>query len=100
MTKPWEGNIRELKNEAERFLLGINLGDTATPNGSSKSQDTTSPEKLKLTEQVGSFEKTTIEQELIRQKGDIKNTYTSLGIPRQTLYDKMNKYGLKRSNYV
>ena len=39
------------------------------------------------------------EQELIRQRGDIKNTYLALGIPRQTLYYKIQKYGLNRKNY-
>ncbi|NIQ02001.1 MAG: Fis family transcriptional regulator, partial [Nitrospinaceae bacterium] len=53
-----------------------------------------------LTDQVHSFEKALIEQELKKNRGDIKETYTVLGLPRKTLYDKMKKYGLKRADFI
>ena len=100
MARPWEGNIRELKNEAERFVLGIGLGQMDPSATAPVSSVESAKKKMTLSDMVGVFEKTTIEQELIRNKGDIKKTYTALGIPRQTLYDKMNKYGMKRSQYL
>ena len=98
INRSWEGNIRELKNEAERFVLGL------TANPIDKLSKSISPDSKvngtrNLSEMVRVFEKATIEQELKQQRGDIKKTYTALGIPRQTLYDKMNKYGLKRSHF-
>ncbi len=101
MLRSWEGNVRELKNEAERFVLGMSL--KTINEGVNLPKFTLSPQQektLSLATQVDMFEKTAIEQELIRQKGDIKKTYTALGIPRQTLYDKMNKYGLKRKEFI
>ena len=63
----------------------------------------TSPEMTRatiLSEQVWTFEKKIIDRELARQKGNIKNVLIGLGLPRQTLYDKMRKYGLKRTDYL
>lgn len=100
MTRHWEGNIRELKNESERFVLGLSSPSIGIPEESFLDSEPNNGKKMTLSGIVQVFEKTTIEQELSRQKGDIKNTYTALGIPRQTLYDKMSKYGLKRSQFI
>ncbi len=99
-SRRWEGNIRELKNESERFVLGLSSPSLGIPKESILDSETKNGMKTTLSRSVQIFEKTTIEQELNRQKGDIKNTYTALGIPRQTLYDKMSKYGLKRSQFI
>ncbi len=99
MSRHWEGNIRELKNESERFVLGLSSSPLET-RIESPIEIETNGKNMTLSGIVQVFEKTTIEQELNRQKGDIKKTYTALGIPRQTLYDKMNKYGLKRSQFI
>jgi len=53
-----------------------------------------------LHERVFEFEKKMIENELIRNKGNIKKTLSSLKIPRQTLRDKMQKYALKRKSFI
>lgn len=101
MTEKWPGNIRELKNEAERFVLGQAIGDAAAfnnPEGLLIQRNSESANSLN--DQVGAFEKILIEQELFRQKGDIKKTHTALGLPRQTLYDKMGKYQIKRDQYT
>ncbi len=100
MSRHWEGNIRELKNESERFVLGLSPASPGVARESLVDPEQTNGKQMNLSSIVQVFEKTTIEQELNRQKGDIKNTYTALGIPRQTLYDKMTKYGLKRSQFI
>jgi len=101
MLKTWDGNVRELKNEAERYVLGMSMKkDNGSAAFENHDQTTSNEDSSNLAHQVDIFIKTAIEQELIRQKGDIKKTYTALGIPRQTLYDKMNKYGLKRKEFL
>ena len=101
LTREWEGNVRELKNEAEKFVLQLimDIPDNEQRLMDGHDSNFINEDSLTLTDQLTSFEKTIIEQELIRQKGDIKNTYLALGIPRQTLYYKIQKYGLNRKNY-
>ena len=97
MTHSWPGNVRELRNVAERYvLLGESLGYDLQQliHDSDDSQSA-----ITLPQQVECFEKSIIEQELIQQKGSLKKTMEALGIPRKTLYDKMHKYGLNKSNY-
>ena len=48
---------------------------------------------------MDAFEKRIVEQELLHQEGNIKNTHASLGIPRQTLVDKMKKHGFDKKNF-
>ncbi|RPH41346.1 MAG: sigma-54-dependent Fis family transcriptional regulator, partial [Desulfobulbaceae bacterium] len=45
------------------------------------------------------FERSLIEQALAASNGSIKDVMVSLAIPRKTLYDKMRKHGLEKSNY-
>jgi two-component system C4-dicarboxylate transport response regulator DctD len=97
MTHSWPGNVRELRNVAERYvLLGESLGYDLQQliHDSDDSQSA-----ITLPQQVEVFEKSIIEQELMQQKGSLKKTMEALGIPRKTLYDKMQKYGLDKSNY-
>ncbi|WP_104399263.1 sigma-54-dependent transcriptional regulator [Vibrio penaeicida] len=87
----WPGNVRELRNAAERFvLLGkLNqLGEATRP----KSQ-------LGLAEQVADFEKALIEQALSSHDGSIKDTMSALNLPRKTLYDKMQKFGINKDSF-
>lgn len=101
LSRPWEGNIRELKNEAEKFVLGLSLGmpefaenPLATPSVESLPQNGRT-----FKEQVAAFEKALIEQELKTHKGDLKKTQEALSIPKQTLYDKMETFGLNRKDF-
>jgi two-component system C4-dicarboxylate transport response regulator DctD len=93
----WPGNVRELRNVAERYVLlgencGFDLEQVLRGN-----QDGQSP--ITLPQQVECFEKSVIEQALSANKGNIKETMESLGVPRKTLYDKMQKFGLDKRNY-
>ena len=97
MTHSWPGNVRELRNIAERYvLLGESLGYDLQKliHDSHDGQSA-----ITLPQQVECFEKSIIEQELLQQKGNLKKTMEALGLPRKTLYDKMQKYGLDKSNY-
>ena len=91
MTHDWPGNVRELRNAAERFVLLGKLGQF----GDSDSND----EVYSLAQQVAEFEKSILEQALEQCDGSIKRTMEHLQLARKTLYDKMQKYGLDKSNY-
>jgi two-component system C4-dicarboxylate transport response regulator DctD len=86
----WPGNIRELRNAAERHVLGL---ERATVAAAALQNQT-------LAEQVDAFEKATIEQSLIEAGGRINVVMEKLGVPRRTLTDKMAKFGLDRKRYA
>lgn len=95
MGHDWPGNIRELRNIAERNVL---LGEHCTFDFDNQliTQEKTG---LNLAEQVGQFEKLLIHTELSKCGGSIRDTQESLDLPRKTLYDKMKKYGLDKKDY-
>ena len=93
MTHDWPGNVRELAHFAERFVLGVLNGpapDTApAPAGS-----------LSLPERMENYEAQIIRDALAAHRGDIKATLDTLGIPRKTFYDKLQRHGIDRQEYV
>lgn len=95
VTYDWPGNVRELRNLAERYVL---LGEGCTFDFENR-PITESSTALSLPDKVDQFEKMLIQAELSRSGGSIKETLTSLGLPRKTLYDKMKKYGLDKNDY-
>ena len=95
MAFKWPGNVRELRNAAERYVLlgdgcGLQLDDNAglVPCA-----------PMTLPEHVEAFERALIEQALSESDGIIKDTMQLLGLPRKTLYDKMQKFGLDKRVY-
>ena len=101
-TRRWEGNIRELKNEADKFVLGLpQTEESSAGNDIQVSiQQTLKNPPTGLNNQLAAIEKSLIAQELTRNKGDIKRTYTNLGLSRQTLYNRLNALGLKRKDFI
>jgi DNA-binding NtrC family response regulator len=102
MGHAWPGNVRELENAVERaivvargpeldeecfsFLTGIHAaapaaGAVAVP-------------AIPLRD----LEKAAIEAALARCGGSVKAAAASLGIDRSTLYDKLHRYGIERSD--
>lgn len=84
--RDWPGNIRELRNEAERAILGLDL-------------DSAAPIAGRLADQMAAHERSLIAATLSAQSGSIKATYEALGISRKALYEKMQKHGLNRSDF-
>lgn len=91
----WPGNVRELRNAAERYVL---LGEAYSFDFDQQLNSTDSS-RMSLPEQIDQFEKLVLQEELSRNRGSIKETQESLGLPRKTLYDKMRKHGLDKSDY-
>ena len=54
---------------------------------------------MALPQQVELFEKSLIDQALVRHRGRVKEVCEQLGLPRKTLYDKLRKYALKAEDY-
>jgi two-component system C4-dicarboxylate transport response regulator DctD len=92
----WPGNVRELRNFAERYVLLGRQFDWSLEkmlSGEEKLQNRS------LAKQVDCFERGLIEHALVSLNGSIKDVMATLAMPRKTLYDKMRKYGLKKSDY-
>jgi two-component system C4-dicarboxylate transport response regulator DctD len=97
MTHDWPGNVRELRNLAERYVL---LGESCTFDFDNRPiTDSAEAGKMTLPMQVERFEKVLLQTELARHGGSLRDTLSSLGLPRKTLYDKMRKYGLDKNDY-
>lgn len=92
----WPGNVRELRNVADRFVLGL-LGDRLTLSPGNGERAAGLP--LGLPQQVEHFERTVIVEELRRQKGDQPATAATLGIARQTLHDKLRRFGIAAEEF-
>lgn len=92
----WPGNVRELRNLTERYVL---LGEQHDWSLEKMLSGSETEKKSRLPEQVECFERSLIEQALAAAEGSIKEVVDTLGIPRKTLYDKMRKYDLDKSDY-
>ncbi|MCW3786614.1 sigma-54-dependent transcriptional regulator [Plebeiibacterium sediminum] len=89
----WPGNIRELEHSIEKAVI---LSDSSVlkpddfflrPNG----RTNTDPQSLKLED----MEQNLINQALDKNPGNVSAAADELGITRQTLYNKMKKFGIK-----
>ncbi|MEL7025713.1 MAG: sigma 54-interacting transcriptional regulator, partial [Pseudomonadota bacterium] len=83
--QPWPGHVRELRNAAERFVLGLDFEDDAMSGAGG------------LSARMAAYEKSLIAASIAAHNGSLKDTYEALGISRKSLYEKMQRYGLSRS---
>ncbi|MEZ5728191.1 MAG: sigma-54 dependent transcriptional regulator [Burkholderiaceae bacterium] len=88
MADDWRGNVRELRNAAERYAMGLEppSDDSASGGGCAA--------------RIDAFERSLIEQALRDAGGSVKRAHEALGIARKTFYEKMKKHGLSRSSYL
>jgi two-component system C4-dicarboxylate transport response regulator DctD len=84
---PWRGNVRELRNRAERFALGLPFQQNA-------GADSAGPRDSTLSDQLDGFERAAILRALREAKGNISATARTLGMPRKRLYLRMHKLGI------
>lgn len=101
---PWPGNVRELENTIQRAValckgpvITMDLIPEAIRMGGLGKQDKTAPsleEGLDLASHVERFERSLIAQALARTRGKRQQAAQLLGITRQTLHNKMVRYGL------
>ena len=86
----WPGNVRELAHFAQREVLGVQHPQIKELES----------EDLSLPARMEQFESQQIRQALARHRGDIKATLQDLRIPRKTFYDKLQRHGILRSDFV
>lgn len=106
----WPGNIRELKNVVERLVVFSENGNIKTEDlpiemeGISNSSNLVSndhpvqltvDENLSLNDQLQQYEKDIILRELNKVNGNKLLCAKNLEITRATLYNRMNKLGIK-----
>lgn len=84
----WPGNVRELRSFAQRVLLGVDSDDAPQPG-----------EDLNLASRVSAFEEALIRRALQQSDGDVTRAQERLGLARNTLYDKLKRYGLKPADF-
>ena len=87
MAQDWPGNVRELRNAADRYVLGLSA---ATESAAAPAS---------LADQVSAFERMLIEQALRAAGGNVAEACAALSLPKQTMYHKLQKYGLAAEDY-
>lgn len=86
--RSWPGNVREMRNAADRFILGLDTNpDLSSPE--------VSPQRL--ADKVAVYERGLIASALAAHGGNLKPVYEQLGVSRKTLYEKMQKYDLDKN---
>jgi two-component system C4-dicarboxylate transport response regulator DctD len=80
--------VRELRNVADRFVLGVLDGKAINKSWLGASD-------VSLPRQLENIERSIIEDALRRKQGDVQATAVLLSIPKQTLYDKIKRLSVK-----
>lgn len=89
----WPGNIRELKNIIERMVV-LSDGSQLVIDQSLFSSYETNTENIKKNLNLEENEKHIILKALEKHQGNITKAAKELGIQRNALYRRLEKYGL------
>lgn len=90
--QPWYGNIRELEHTLEKAVIMCE-SDTITADDLDcpQKKDTSRPQEATTLEEM---ERNMIQAAIDKFEGNLSQVAGSLGISRQTLYNKIKRYGL------
>ena len=91
----WPGNVRELENRARRAAV-MAEGPRITAADLELARAPTAA-RQGLRELRAGLERDTIRAALKRNRGNISQTATELGISRPTLYGLLSKFGIDRA---
>jgi two-component system NtrC family response regulator len=91
----WPGNVRELENRIKRAVI-LAEGAKITPQNLELTSPFSKYEGQGLREAREALDRELIQQALGRNKGNLTRTASALGISRPTLYELMQKLGIKR----
>mgnify|MGYP003441885463 FL=1 len=83
---PWPGNIRELEHTMERAVI---IGEISIPHSSLPTSHSSTPSAS-----LASMERDLIARTIHECEGNLSQVAQRLEITRQTLYNKIKKYGL------
>lgn len=89
---PWYGNIREMQHSIEKAVIMTDgsLIDENDIEGDSRRADRPTGQALTLDDK----ERSAIERTIADCSGNLSEVASRLGISRQTLYNKIKRYGL------
>jgi two-component system NtrC family response regulator len=93
----WPGNVRELENRIKRAVI-MAEGPRITPQDLELVSKYTRHEDPGLKEAREGFEKDFILRALSRNKGNLSKAAEELRIARSTLYELMEKLGIKKES--
>jgi two-component system nitrogen regulation response regulator NtrX len=96
-TRPWPGNIRELRNAVERALI-LAPGKVVTAADVDRLLPADLGPKQSLENFKSEAEKGFLVQKLREHDWNITETAKALQIPRSNLYKKIERYGLNRES--
>lgn len=86
MSQQWSGNVRELRNAADRWVLGVEGGLPVDALDGSAGRP--------LAETMEAFERSLIAEALRRNNMSLARTAEDLKMAKTTVFDKIRKYGL------
>ncbi len=89
--RDWAGNVRELRNFADRLVLGVMDG---WPDGPHADTSAATDGRSALPQQVDAYERMLIADALATTDNNVAAAADRLGMPKKTLYDKIKKYQL------
>lgn len=94
---PWRGNIRQLKNVVERCILisGKKLIDSADIPADDIEVQARQGATLPVAPTLEEMERSAVLAAIEKHGGNLSNAALELGITRQSLYRRMEKFGLK-----
>lgn len=90
-SRPWPGNVRQLEHVVEKALI-MGEGDTLGNDDFDIFEE--APSESPQASTLGELEKNAIAAAIREHKGNMAEAARQLGITRQTLYNKIRKYGL------
>lgn len=97
---PWFGNIRELQHTVEKAVI-LSDGDELqgdmlqlTPTSSSVDSVAVHTEVETPFHTLDEMERSMVKRAIDQCEGNLSQAAAMLGITRQTLYNKMKRYGL------
>lgn len=91
-SRPYAGNIRELKNTVERALL-MSQDLVLTPDDFDA--DTSVLDDSQIEGTIGNMERERIRRAIAAHNGNLTHAAAELGLSRGALYRRIEKYGLK-----
>ena len=97
----WPGNVRELENELQRIVIQVDPGGIVLPKHLSPRirqvetlLDKIAPKKGTLKEMIAQVERWILAEALREHDNNKSATAKTLGITREGLHKKLNKYGM------
>ncbi len=89
---PWMGNIRELQHAVEKAVILNDSGEVHADEIEGSSRPATPADDAPQT--LDDMERSLIARTISACEGNLSQVASQLGISRQTLYNKIKKYGL------